>query len=71
MVSSRKESNVSKTVDELRGMEGGKVEGVVCHVGKDDHRKSLIKEVIVLLCCCCGGDGLCIFSVLLDISVLI
>lgn len=45
MVSSRKEENVRKAVESLKGMEGGKVEGMVCHVGKSDHRTNLIKEV--------------------------
>lgn len=46
MVSSRKEENVKKAVETLKGVEGGNVEGMVCHVGKSDHRKNLIKEVI-------------------------
>lgn len=47
MVSSRKEQNVSQAVDRIRQEVegGGKVEGVVCHVGKNDHRKNLVKEV--------------------------
>lgn len=45
MVSSRKEDNVKKAVESLKGVGGGKVEGMVCHVGKSDHREKLIKEV--------------------------
>lgn len=45
MVSSRKEENVKKAVDALKEVEGGKVEGMICHVGKSEHRKNLIKEV--------------------------
>lgn len=44
MVSSRKESNVSKAVMSLKE-EKGVVDGVVCHVGKDEDRKRLIAEV--------------------------
>ncbi len=58
MVSSRKEANVKHAVELLRqggggggggGGEGGKVEGVVCHVGKDEHRKNMIQEVCVVV----------------------
>ncbi len=46
MLSSRKSANVEQTVKQLRSeCEGVRVEGMVCHVGKDDHRKNLIKEV--------------------------
>ena len=45
MVSSRKEANVLSAVERLRQVEGGRVEGVVCHVGKSEHRTNLIKEV--------------------------
>ncbi len=46
MLSSRKSANVERAVKQLRSeCEGVSVEGVVCHVGKDDHRKNLIKEV--------------------------
>lgn len=44
MVSSRKEDHVTHTVDTLRA-EGLSVEGTVCHVGKEEHRKQLIQEV--------------------------
>ena len=46
MMSSRRSSNVERALEQLRGeCEGVTVEGVVCHVGKDEHRKNLIKEV--------------------------
>ena len=46
MVSSRKSKNVEQALEQLRGeCEGVTVEGVVCHVGKDEHRKNLIREV--------------------------
>ncbi len=46
MLSSRKSDNVERAVKQLRSeCEGVSVEGVVCHVGNDDHRKNLIKEV--------------------------
>ena len=47
MVSSRKEANVQKAVERIRQEVegGGKVEGVVCHVGKSEHRVNLVKEV--------------------------
>jgi len=43
MISSRKQENVDKTVQELRDLKLD-VHGVVCHVAKDDHRKKLIEE---------------------------
>lgn len=46
MLSSRKSDNVERAVKQLRSeCEGVNVEGVVCHVGKDEQRKNLIKEV--------------------------
>ena len=45
MVSSRKEANVRRAVEELRAEGGVVVEGMVCHVGKEEHRTQLIKEV--------------------------
>ena len=47
MVSSRKQANVDRAVESLRadGGESVRVEGMVCHVGKSDHRKKLIEEV--------------------------
>ena len=44
-MSSRKEANVKSAVEKLREEEGGRVEGIVCHVGKAEHRTNLIKEV--------------------------
>lgn len=48
MVSSRKEENVQRAVQRLREEEegGSAVRGVVCHVGKEEHRKRLIQEVV-------------------------
>ncbi|XP_041379296.1 dehydrogenase/reductase SDR family member 4-like [Gigantopelta aegis] len=47
MVSSRKGANVKRAVELLQKEHGSEsVSGVVCHVGKDEDRKSLIKEVI-------------------------
>ena len=46
MLSSRRIAHVERAVKQLRSeCEGVSVEGVVCHVGNDDHRKNLIKEV--------------------------
>ena len=47
MVSSRKEGNVASAVERLReGLENqAAVQGVVCHVGKEEHRKRLLQEV--------------------------
>ena len=44
MVSSRKQANVDRTLEELRS-ENLTVEGMVCHVGKSEDRKNLVKEV--------------------------
>lgn len=44
MVSSRKERNVERAVETLRE-EGEGVEGLVCHVGKEEHRRRLLEEV--------------------------
>lgn len=44
MVSSRKERNVERAVERLREEEEG-VEGLVCHVGKEEHRRRLLEEV--------------------------
>ena len=44
MVSSRRDDHVKHTVDALKG-EGLSVEGTVCHVGKEEHRKQLIQDV--------------------------
>lgn len=46
MVSSRKLANVERAVEQLRSeCDAITVEGMVCHVGKDDHRKKLVAEV--------------------------
>lgn len=44
MISSRKESNVKKAVEELKS-EGLQVTGVVCHVSKKEDRKNLFEKV--------------------------
>lgn len=44
MVSSRREDHVKHAVEALKG-EGFSVEGTICHVGKEEHRKQLIQEV--------------------------
>jgi len=44
MISSRKESNVKKAVEELKS-EGLQVAGTVCHVGKAEDRKNLFEKV--------------------------
>ena len=59
MVSSRKQENVERAVEELRG-EGVTVEGRVCHVGKAEHRKKLIEEV----CKCLVLIPHCLISIL-------
>ncbi|XP_054015072.1 uncharacterized protein LOC128895999 [Hylaeus anthracinus] len=43
MVSSRRESNVKKAVEQLKS-EGLQVSGVICHVSKKDHRKNLFNK---------------------------
>ena len=52
MVSSRKEGNVTSAVERLREGEGegdvAAVQGIVCHVGKEEHRKRLLEEVWLL-----------------------
>lgn len=44
MISSRKETNVKKAVEELKS-EGLQVAGTVCHVGKAEDRKNLFEKV--------------------------
>lgn len=44
-ISSRKEDNVIKAIDELRG-EGLDVDGMVCHIGEAKHRQALIEAVM-------------------------
>ncbi|XP_011252942.2 dehydrogenase/reductase SDR family member 4 isoform X2 [Camponotus floridanus] len=43
MISSRKESNVKKAVEELQS-EGLQIEGTVCHVAKAEDRKNLFEK---------------------------
>lgn len=46
MISSRKSANVEKALESLTKQHGkDSIEGVVCHVGKDEDRKKLIQEV--------------------------
>ena len=46
MVSSRKQENVDRAVELLRSEPGNLVvEGVVCHVGKPEHRMNMIEKV--------------------------
>lgn len=45
VVSSRKEANVERAVEELK-LEGLEVEGVVCHVGKEQDRAGLLAAVV-------------------------
>ena len=49
MVSSRKQGNVDKAVETLRSEVGDMVEGVVCHVGKEEDRKNLVKKVCLCI----------------------
>ena len=44
MISSRKESNVKRAVEELKS-EGLQVAGTVCHVAKAEDRKNLLEKV--------------------------
>ena len=43
-VSNRNEANVERAVESLRE-KGASVEGVVCHAGKEDHRRQLLEKV--------------------------
>lgn len=43
MISSRKESNVRKAVEQLKS-EGLNVSGVICHVGKKEDRQALLRK---------------------------
>ncbi|XP_071957403.1 dehydrogenase/reductase SDR family member 4-like [Antedon mediterranea] len=45
VVSSRKENNVDKAVNQLKS-ENIKVSGMVCHVAKEEHRKRLINSTV-------------------------
>lgn len=44
VVSSRSEKNVDRAVESLRN-DGVSVKGLVCHVGKQEHRSKLLEEV--------------------------
>ena len=60
MLSSRKEANVQRAVETLRGEaeDSAAVQGVVCHVGKEEHRSRLLQEVRRLgHCGVRGGRG--------------
>ena len=46
VISSRKQKNVDRAVKEIKE-EGGKVFGMVCHVGKKEDRDKMIEAVIV------------------------
>ena len=45
MISSRKQANVDRAVDELK-KENVTAHGMVCHVAKPDHRQQLFEKVI-------------------------
>lgn len=45
MVSSRKQENVERAIASLQSEVGNLVDGIVCHVGKEEDRKRLVKEV--------------------------
>ena len=47
-MSSRKQANVDRTVQELKS-ENLAVDGMVCHVGKTEDRQNLVKEVRTLI----------------------
>lgn len=47
MISSRKEANVKKAVEQLKS-EGLNVCGIICHVGKSGDRKNLLEKVNLL-----------------------
>ncbi len=60
MVSSRKEENVKKAVDALKEVEGGKVEGMICHVGKRVNTEKISsKRYIIDVYYRCVLEGLC------------
>ncbi|XP_058971646.2 dehydrogenase/reductase SDR family member 4 [Pocillopora verrucosa] len=46
MISSRKQDKVIDAVSKLEKEQGCTVKGVVCHVGKNEHRRNLIKETL-------------------------
>lgn len=43
LISSRKQANVDKAVNELQNMFPNQIAGTVCHVGKEDDRENLVK----------------------------
>lgn len=47
MISSRKETNVKKALEQLKS-EGLNVSGTICHVGKSEDRKNLLEKVNLL-----------------------
>ena len=47
-MSSRKQANVDRTVQELKS-ENLAVDGMVCHVGKTEDRQNLVKEVRTIM----------------------
>lgn len=51
VVSSRKQDNVIKATATLEN-EGIDVLGIMCHVGKSEHRKNLVKRVMIKLYYC-------------------
>ncbi|XP_077868988.1 dehydrogenase/reductase SDR family member 4-like [Saccoglossus kowalevskii] len=46
MISSRKQENVDTALAKLKSENLTKVAGVVCHVGKEDHRNKMIQETL-------------------------
>ena len=56
MVSSRKQDHVDKTVATLQREVGNGVYGTVCHVGKEEDRKRLIREVCATILCFFVGE---------------
>jgi len=48
MISSRKEKNVVEALDEIRkyAKDDSQIEGIVCHVGKEEDRKKLVDETL-------------------------
>ena len=49
MICSRKEPNVQAALDEIRqdlSVSADQIDGVVCHVGKADHRENLVSKTL-------------------------
>lgn len=46
VVSSRKQANVTRAVEELEPLFPGRVTGLVCHVGKEDDRQKLVQHTL-------------------------